>query len=247
MYYTYTFFVDGIPEYVGKGVYDRWLRHYTGKGYWQNHLKSAVKKGKDIIILIVPQESERAAWDEEIRLITKYGRKDLGTGPLYNLTSGGDGGSLGPESRKKISIARTGKPLSAEHRAKISALHKGKKVTNPVKLESCRRNMMARHTFGTTRSEEEKKKLSELRKGKLWTEARRNAVLPEYPQEAKDKIAEKAKARWATGKVSLTPRPCTIDGDTIYPSLGKLIKALGKGINGARSPHLRFVEIDNNP
>lgn len=28
-YYTYTYFIDGVPEYVGKGKGDRWAATYA--------------------------------------------------------------------------------------------------------------------------------------------------------------------------------------------------------------------------
>jgi hypothetical protein len=54
-------------------------------------------------------------------LIRFYGRKDLGTGILRNLTDGGEGTSgwiPSEEVRAKMSAANTGKKQSAEHTAK---------------------------------------------------------------------------------------------------------------------------------
>lgn len=38
-------------------------------------------------------------------------------------------------------------------------------------------------------------------------------------------------------------RPCTIDGITIYPSVKALVKALGSGKNGSRSPNFRYATL----
>lgn len=96
-------------------------------------------------------------WDQakelEIMLIKFYGRRDLGLGPLVNLTDGGDGAvgyvhtlearaKLSASSRgntnmtgknhtdatkAKISAIKTGKKHTPEHRAKISAANAGDK------------------------------------------------------------------------------------------------------------------------
>ena len=82
-----------------------------------------------------------------------FGRVDLGTGILRNKSDGGDGSSgyiVSPEERKrrsermkgitrprwiydKIAASNTGKKASAETRAKLSAIHKGKKCTEEHK------------------------------------------------------------------------------------------------------------------
>ena len=57
-----------------------------------------------------------------------YGRKDLGTGILRNITDGGEsntGAKFSSEHRAKIRAAQTGKKHSPETRAKMSAARKG--------------------------------------------------------------------------------------------------------------------------
>ena len=64
----------------------------------------------------------------EIDLISKYGRMDLGTGVLCNMTDGGEGakGRILSESHKEaIRIANTGKKHSLETREKLSIANTG--------------------------------------------------------------------------------------------------------------------------
>ena len=139
-FYTYLWLrEDGTPYYVGKG---------SGK--------RAIRKGspKDLnCILIQEFPSEADAFAAERFLIAYYGRKDLGTGILRNLSDGGDGNSghkhseahklmmrqimLGrispmkgrchsPKTRSKIAESHKGKIVSAETRRKMSDSFQGK-------------------------------------------------------------------------------------------------------------------------
>ena len=65
----------------------------------------------------------------EIELIARYGRLDLGTGMLTNMTDGGEGLSgivHTAETRAKMSAAKKGRTYSPETRAKMSAARMGK-------------------------------------------------------------------------------------------------------------------------
>ena len=59
----------------------------------------------------------------EKELILKFGRIDLGTGLLVNLTDGGEGNfgrKASKETRLKMSTTRKGKKYSDEHKSNIS-------------------------------------------------------------------------------------------------------------------------------
>jgi hypothetical protein len=96
MFYTYLWLrEDGTPYYVGKGHGDR---AYTRVG----HKQKPPSIGR-MVFYIARDEAE--AFENEIALIWYYGRKDLGTGCLRNLTDGGEGftGKHTDETRLKIS------------------------------------------------------------------------------------------------------------------------------------------------
>lgn len=81
-FYTYLWLREnGIPYYVGKGKEQRAYRRS------QHRVKCPPRER----ILVEYHASEQDAFAAEIFLIAYYGRIDLGTGCLRNLTDGGDG------------------------------------------------------------------------------------------------------------------------------------------------------------
>jgi hypothetical protein len=98
-YYVYQYVrEDGTPYYIGKGRNRRaWEPHKRANG------SDMRPKDKDRIQILKENLSEQDAWDLEDELILKYGRQDLGTGILANLSNGGRGGQT------VSSMARMGK------------------------------------------------------------------------------------------------------------------------------------------
>ena len=154
----------GTPYYIGKG---------KGKRMYGDHGKLTVPKDKKFIVMLECNLSNTGALALERRYIKWYGRKDINTGILCNLTPGGDGGPgagkgrvFSEEHKRKISEAKKGKirpPLSEEHKLKLSIAHKGK--FKPPRSEETKRKM-SESQRGKTHSRETRQKMSDAKIGK---------------------------------------------------------------------------------
>lgn len=133
-YYVYQYLREnGTPYYVGKGKGNRaWVSHKR-----ENGIDLLPKKRNKIQIVRANLSADKATL-LEISLISKYGRKDLGTGILRNMTNGGEGApgriyNHKEETKQKISKSLKGitrQPFTAEHKAKLSISRKLR--PNPV-------------------------------------------------------------------------------------------------------------------
>ena len=119
-YYTYAYLrEDGTPYYIGKGSGRRIYNpgtHYSGL------------PPKERRIYLKQNLTEEEAFRHEKYMISIFGRKDLGTGILRNLTDGGEGKSgwtMSEKTKEKIRKSNTGQTRSDETRRKISKSNKG--------------------------------------------------------------------------------------------------------------------------
>lgn len=102
MFYVYVYrdprpTKNNQPVYVGKGTGDRDLSHWSRGSHnkpFQDFIAHLKVRG-----LVAPcervfeTEVETDAFTKEIELIALYGRRNTGTGTLFNLTDGGEGAS----------------------------------------------------------------------------------------------------------------------------------------------------------
>ena len=126
--YVYTLIssLDHVPFYVGLGVGRRMKTHKSNaiRGRNPNNnvslgntIRNLVANGGDIIYERVDGLSREQAAELETYKIKQYGRLDLGTGPLCNLSDGGEG-NYGEDTLRKIHVGmkRYYKTESPEHR-----------------------------------------------------------------------------------------------------------------------------------
>ena len=141
-YYTYVYIDprDNLPFYIGKG---KFRRAYDKKNKAvQDRINKLKKIGLEHILNKIYVNNEAEAFELETLMIEEIGRKDLGTGTLFNFTNGGEGSSgavRSPAFRAKISAAQKGipkPPFTLDHCIKLSNAKKG--VPKPPRtLEHC--------------------------------------------------------------------------------------------------------------
>jgi hypothetical protein len=121
-FYSYLWFrTDGTPYYAGKGRKNRAF-HKHGRGL------NPPDKSR---ILVFPMLSEKEAFESEKELIQLFGRVDIGTGCLRNLTDGGEGVvGLPARTRQKIKISLMGRSVSDSARHKMSQSHLGIRLSD---------------------------------------------------------------------------------------------------------------------
>jgi hypothetical protein len=197
-FYTYIYFDprDNTPIYVGKGYGDRAFSHIKQSNIRNNRrlsflLAKRVAEGYSVTPHITYHADEETALGIEKFWIMYFGRADIGTGPLFNLTDGGDGVSGAVRSDKtkaKMALAKKGtipwnkgkffsrkkgriawnkgkkmKPISDDTRENMSAAQKGR-TRKPHDVET--KEKISATLSGRTLSVAHKVNISLARTGK---------------------------------------------------------------------------------
>ena len=164
MFYVYAYIREkdsitakaGTPYYIGKGSRNR---------AWNNHKRknnvNLLPQNSSLIIILESNLTEIGAFAIERRLIRWFGRKDIGTGILNNLTDGGEGISgrkytHTEKTKRKLSVSKLGNKNPNFNKFTESMLY------NLKSFKSGKDNPM----FGKVYTDEERNKLSVLNSGK---------------------------------------------------------------------------------
>ena len=130
-YYTYAYLRENkTPYYIGKGNKNR---------LYNSKRNCYLPKDKSRIIFLKQNLTEEEAFRHEIYMIAVFGRKDLRTGILRNMTDGGEGSSGAIRSlsfKENLRKINTGKKLTEEHKEKLKLANIGKNNPNYGKIAS---------------------------------------------------------------------------------------------------------------
>jgi hypothetical protein len=210
------------PFYVGAGHGNRYLFHII-EAHTKYKLEDMEKMNKHkrnkilkierenktepIILKLKENITELEAFNFEILLIAKIGRINVGTGPLTNLTPGGDGKGkkMPPEAIEKLRKILTGRKVSPEHAAKNRLAFKGKTHTKETKKRMSE-SQKARHKAHPM-TEESKQQISKTHyikkeagfKPNITDEARRKMSIPWKGKKRPEETIKKMSA-WQKGK-----------------------------------------------
>lgn len=143
-FYVYAYLrKDGTPYYIGKG---------TKKRAWSKQHNVHLPSDRSRIIIVENNLTNLGACAIERQLIRWYGRKDLGTGILYNRTDGGDGASgvkLSNKRKQQISDHQTGKPKPwASRPGKLNTFFGKKHSIKTIEMQSSLKQGSKNPMFG---------------------------------------------------------------------------------------------------
>jgi len=182
----------GEVFYVGQGIKGRAYSIKSRSEFWHN----IVNKYGYLIEIVETDLSKDVANEREIYWVAKFGRRDLGKGPLVNHTDGG-GGILGYkhtiETKEIISNTHKGRKLTdnhkinvsngvkklwtsesyrqTQHEAYLNSNYVAKKQTEEVKIKrGIYRKGKDHPSYGKEVSDETRKKISEGHIGKTFSD-----------------------------------------------------------------------------
>lgn len=161
------------PFYIGIGS-DNEYKRANAKSHRNKYWTNIVSKSDYEVEILVDGIDWEIACNKEREFISLYGRIDLGTGSLVNMTNGGDG-VLGlrhsEDSKKSMSEKRKGIRqyiANEETKKKLSEIAKKRGIPSEQlkrMMDSKRKVGWSSHRKGILHTEETKLKMSENRKG----------------------------------------------------------------------------------
>jgi len=146
-FYVYAYVVNDVPFYIGKGHGNRSREHLNAQlikrhDYFHNVLRSYIQRKIEVeIIHILENLTESEAFTWKRGLIANFGRRDLGTGILTNMTDGGEGSANGSAQRKCMLTQLSDPKFRAKRLRCLKIKH-----TDPVFAAANIKRLKARHT-----------------------------------------------------------------------------------------------------
>jgi len=130
------------PFYIGIGS-DMNNKRANEKARRSNIWKKIIDKTDYEIEILFDNITYDEAKLKEIEFIKLYGRIDLGSGTLANLTDGGDGTPnriFTPEHKRKLSLSQKGRKVSEEQKEKLRKHRIGKSNSYEVRRKISKAN-----------------------------------------------------------------------------------------------------------
>lgn len=191
-----------VPFYIGIGTKKNYSRAYE-KVKRNRFWKSIVSKTDYEVEIILDDLTWEEACEKEKEFIALYGRKDLGTGTLCNLTDGGD---------LVLGVVRT-----AEHIEKLRAANLGKKMS----LESIQKLKISLQ--GRSHSLETRQKMSKTRIGKSLELSHKENISKAHKGKKKSEshIESMTRSKLVASVLQIDQSGCVTEWDSIRQAASK--------------------------
>jgi len=189
------------PIYVGKGKKRRHKNHLYLRNSMENHfyhkLNKIINEGfKPEIIIIKNNMNENDAFQYEIKTIKKLGKIINNTGPLTNLTDGGEGSSgriCSEETKIKISKSNIGRHENSDNTMKGKSFDEFFGLERSEKIKKLISNNANPFWKNKKLPEEMKNKISETLKNRFENKENHPMYGKKINQNTKNKISESLK------------------------------------------------------
>lgn len=206
-YYVYTYYDprDGSPIYVGLGRKKRAFKHWKKKAnnaLFQNVLNKIRVAGLQPRIEFVAMDlSLDVAKQLEVELIALYGRRDISTGKLCNMTAGGDG-ALGYVHTAEARAA-TARGIEGYWKAVDRGVH-GAKISATFASRTQDELAVVRANISRSRTPDVRRKIGAVTKlrmqdGRLRAEIIASAHAPTANEKRKDSLKKFANSEQGRG------------------------------------------------
>jgi hypothetical protein len=220
-FYTYAYLrEDGTPYYIGKGCGNR-----AFKGH------NVFVPPNERILFLKKNLTEEEAFRHEVYMIAVFGRKNIGTGILWNFTDGGEGTSgrvWTNEQREKISESLMGHPVSESTRERQSKNNWMRRQDIPQSYRDKQREIALANgntppsRLGTSWwTNGEETRMQEESPGEGWVQGRGEIHTPGFKKKLRERCLKngppesfnKAGTKWWTNGVKTTmSRECPGEG-----------------------------------
>jgi hypothetical protein len=152
------------PFYIGIGSDNTYQRANSNYKKHRNKIWNDIaNKSEYEVEIIVDDLTWEQACEKEKEFILLYGRKDLNTGTLCNLTNGGEGvlgNKLTQSQKEHLSKIQKGRVLSVETKLKMSKSKTGVKISEQARINFSKAQMGNTKSKGKKASESTKLKQS---------------------------------------------------------------------------------------
>lgn len=175
------------PFYVGIGSDEAYKRAFgvsPRSGFW----KKVVAKTEYEVEIMLDDLSWEEACEKEKYFISLYGRRDLGTGRLVNMTSGGEGAL-------NVVISQQTRNIRSEN---FKRRWKSGGICSPEKFKQNYESIKLKYASGELVQPNKGKKLPEAWRLKISESCKRGIPLTE---EHKKKVSEALRLGYATGRL----------------------------------------------